>query len=74
MSFDKQQAQEKLESILDRVSMVNRSIQEEILDYRRSDSLQDEEDERKTMLDIRSHLLEDYRKLDRVLTELDRYK
>ncbi len=74
MSFDKQQAQEKLESILDRVRMVNRSIQEEILDYRRSDSLQDEEDERKTMLDIRSHLLEDYRKLDRVLTELDRYK
>ncbi len=74
MPFDKQKSQARLENILDRIRAVNYSIQNEILIYRDRDMLVDEEDEYKTMRDIRLHLLEDYRKLDRVLTELDRYK
>lgn len=74
MPFDRQKSQATLENILDRIRAVNYSIQNEILIYRDRDTLVDEDDEYKTMRDIRLHLLEDYRKLDRVLTELDRYK
>jgi hypothetical protein len=74
MPFDRQKSQATLENILDRIRAVNYSIQNEILIYRDRDTLVDEDDEYKTMRDIRLHLLEDYRKLDRILTELDRYK
>ena len=49
-------------------------MQEDILRYRERDTLVDEEDERETMLDIRYYLLQNYRKIDQILTDLDRYK
>lgn len=74
MPFDKQKSQARLENILDRIRAVNYSIENDILRYRDRDTLVDESDEYRTMHDIYLHLREDYRKLDRILTELDSYK
>lgn len=74
MPFDKQQAEAKLRDILGRIRDVSSSIQNNIIKYREKDTLVDEDDEYKTMRDIRYYLLDDYHKIDRILTELDRYK
>ena len=72
--FDKQQAEEKLRDMLERIREVNRYIQEDILDYRRNDIIENEADLRKTMLDIRYYLLGNYKEIDQILTDLDAYK
>lgn len=74
MAFDAQRARKNLEDILGRIRQATSSIRENILEYRSKDALESEEDERKTMQDIRFYLLKNYKDIDRILTELDRYK
>lgn len=74
MAFDAQRAGKNLQDILGRIRQVNSSIRENILEYRSKDLLESEEDESKTMQDIRFYLLKSYKDIDRILTELDRYK
>ncbi|MBP6859273.1 MAG: hypothetical protein KBC69_01450 [Candidatus Magasanikbacteria bacterium] len=74
MPFDMQRAGKKLQDVLGRIRQVNSSIRENILEYRSKDVLESEEDERKTMQDIRFYLLKSYKDIDSILTELDRYK
>jgi hypothetical protein len=74
MAFDKQRAERKLGDILQRIGRVTASMQEDIVKYRGKDTLQDEDDEYKTMRDIRFYLLKNYREVDGILTQLDFYK
>ena len=74
MAFDRRQAESNLREILDRIRQIDFSIDKDILQYRQQDTLVDEEDERRTMLDIREYLLRAYRRMDDVLTILDKYK
>lgn len=74
MPFDMQRAGKKLQDVLGRIRQVNSSIRENILEYRSRDTLESEQDEGKTMQDIRFYLLKSYKDIDRILTELDRYK
>ncbi len=74
MAFDAQRAGKNLQDILGRIRQVNSSIRENILEYRSRDTLESEQDEGKTMQDIRFYLLKSYKDIDRILTELDRYK
>lgn len=74
MAFDRGQAERNLENILGRIREVSRTIERDILDYRSRDTLVSEEDESRTLRDIRAYALRAYRELDSILTELDRYK
>ena len=74
MAFDRRQAERNLVNILNRIRSLNISIQKDILDYRRQDTLVSEDDEYKTFSDIRFYALKAYRELDSILTQLDRYK
>ena len=74
MAFDKQQAENNLRNILERIKSATHSIQENILGYRGHDTINTEDDEYKTMKDIRYYLLRNYKEIDSILTVLDRYK
>lgn len=74
MAFDRRQAEANLRAILDRIRQIDFTIDNDILRYRAQDTIVDEEDERRTMLDIREYLLRTYRRIDEVLTILDKYK
>lgn len=74
MAFDRQMAERNLREILRRIREIDFTIDKDILDYRQYDTLVDEADERRTMLDIREYLLRAYNRIDEMLTILDRYK
>jgi uncharacterized coiled-coil DUF342 family protein len=74
MAFDRERAERNLKEILRRIREIDFTIDNEILDYRQYDTLVDEVDERKTMLDIRNYLLKAYNRMDEIITILDRYK
>ena len=74
MAFDRRQAEANLQEILRRIRDIEFNIDKDIVRYRAQDTLVDEQDERRTMLDIREYLLRAYRRIDEVLTILDRYK
>lgn len=74
MAFNRGQAEANLREILRRIREIDFSIDNNILDYRKYDTLLDEEDEKRTMLDIREYLLRAYRRMDNILDILDRYK
>ena len=74
MAFDRNQAEANLQEILRRIRDIDFSIDSDIVKYRQSDTLVDEEDEYRTMRDIREYLLRSYRRMDEILTILDRYK
>lgn len=74
MPFDKQQAEEKLRDVMWKIKEVSSSIQNDILRYREKDTLVDEEDEYKTMRDIRLYVLKNYERMDRILDDLRKYR
>jgi uncharacterized protein with HEPN domain len=74
MAFNRKQAEANLQEILRRIREIDFSIDRDIIDYRKNDTLQDEEDEYRTMRDIRNYLLKAYRRIDELLTILNRYK
>ena len=74
MAFERQQAEENLRSVLQRVRQVNRTLEDDIVIYRQKDTLVDEDDEFKTFRDIRFYALKAYRGLDDLLRFLDRYQ
>jgi hypothetical protein len=74
MPFNRRQAEANLQEILRRIREIDFSIDRDIIDYRKNDTLVDEADEYRTMRDIREYLLRTYRRIDDLLTILDRYK
>lgn len=74
MPFEKQQAEEKLRDVMWKVKEVSSSIQNDILRYRENDTLFDEEDEYKTMRDIRLCVFKNYERMDRILDDLRKYR
>ncbi len=74
MAYDRRQAEANLREILNRIRRIDFSIDNDILRYRAQDTIVDEGDERRTMLDIRAYLLRAHRGMDEILTILDKYK
>lgn len=74
MAFNKEQARENLRSVLFRIESIEKTLENDILEYRSRDTIEDEDDEYKTMRDIRFYALKAYRGLDELLNFLDRYK
>lgn len=74
MAFDRGQAERNLKNILARIDDVEDVLERDILEYRKRDTIVDEEDEYQTMRDIRVYTLKAYRALDQILYDLDRYE
>ena len=74
MAFDRARAEDNLQNILNRVRGIHNIIQRDIIDYRRQDTLVSEEDESKTLRDIRFYLLRAHRETDELLRQLDKYR
>ena len=74
MDFDKNEAQKNLSYILDSIGRVERSLEDDILRYRSHDTIDSQDDEFRTMRDIRFYTLRAYEDLDKILNFLDKYK
>lgn len=74
MAFDRSRAEGNLRQVLESINQVENTLERDILNYRSRDTIVDEQDEYKTMRDIRFYTLKAYRGLDEILRFLDRYK
>lgn len=70
--FNKQEANERRDGLLNRVRRVRDTLEKEVINYYSDDYVESEEEESKQRRDIRKYLKFAYDDLDGILDDLDR--